>query len=53
MVKVSVDALKPLTRRKSIQFPLGVEVFVDFEYLKLKKHCFHCMALSHEKDNFP
>ncbi|ESQ44518.1 hypothetical protein EUTSA_v10003487mg [Eutrema salsugineum] len=52
-VRVYVDALKPLIQKQSSQFPSGVEVSVVFEYLRLEKHCFLCMSLSHEKENCP
>ncbi|XP_024010449.1 uncharacterized protein At4g02000 [Eutrema salsugineum] len=53
MVCVEINALKPLIKRKAIQFPSGVEVSVEFEYVRLEKHCLHCMSLSHEKENCP
>ncbi|ESQ55414.1 hypothetical protein EUTSA_v10027498mg, partial [Eutrema salsugineum] len=53
MVKVEIDALKPLLKKKAIQFPSGVEVSVTFEYIRLEKHCFICMSLGHEKENCP
>ncbi|XP_024007904.1 uncharacterized protein LOC112083915 [Eutrema salsugineum] len=53
MVRVQIDALKPLIKKKAIQFPSGVEVSVVFEYIRLEKHCFLCMSLGHEKENCP
>ncbi|XP_024016108.1 uncharacterized protein At4g02000-like [Eutrema salsugineum] len=53
MVRVEINALKPLIKRKAIQFPSGVEVSVVFEYVRLEKHCFLCMPLSHEKEDCP
>ncbi|ESQ56309.1 hypothetical protein EUTSA_v10027079mg, partial [Eutrema salsugineum] len=53
MVRVQIDALKPLIKKKAIQFPSRVEVSVVFECIRLEKHCFLCMLLGHEKEHCP
>lgn len=52
-VRVQTDALKPLVLRKSIQFSKGEAVSIEFEYEKLKNHCFRCLSLANEEKNCP
>ena len=52
-VKVLVNGLQPLVKDAMIDFPDGSEALVTLEYKRLKKHCFHCNRLSHEKADCP
>ncbi|VVA94272.1 unnamed protein product [Arabis nemorensis] len=48
-VQVEINALLPLVTRRSIQFSSGEDIWIEFEYESLHKHCFLCMRLDHEE----
>ncbi|KAJ4873004.1 hypothetical protein Rs2_45329 [Raphanus sativus] len=39
--------------KSEIELPSGEITEIEFEYLKMEKHCFTCFSLSHEEDDCP
>lgn len=52
-VQVVLDINQPLRDRKSLTLPGGRIEYVDVEYERVGKKCFHCLRLSHEKQKCP
>lgn len=52
-VQVVLDINQPVRDKKSLTLPGGRIEFIDVEYERVKKKCFHCMRLSHEKQKCP
>ncbi|RID62856.1 hypothetical protein BRARA_E01898 [Brassica rapa] len=52
-VQVVLDVNQPLRDRKSLTLPGGRIEYVDVEYERVRKKCFHCLRLSHEKQKCP
>ncbi|KAL0720540.1 hypothetical protein Bca4012_035139 [Brassica carinata] len=50
---VEVDGLEPLVMKMEIELPSGDITEVEFEYIKIEKHCFTCFSLFHEEANCP
>ncbi|XP_010474031.1 PREDICTED: uncharacterized protein LOC104753480 [Camelina sativa] len=48
-VKVIFVAANPLINKKSVQLPKGGLAVVNIEYERVRKSCFHCLRLTHEK----
>lgn len=48
-VRVLHDVANPLRNSKTVQFPNGKIVKILIEYEKVKKKCFQCKRLTHEK----
>ncbi|XP_010436866.1 PREDICTED: uncharacterized protein LOC104720686 [Camelina sativa] len=51
--KVIFDVANPLVKSKSVQLPKGVLATVGIEYERVRKSCFHCLRLTHEKHLCP
>lgn len=43
----------PARNAKVLNLPTGESVAINYEYEKLKKRCFHCLRLTHEKSMCP
>ncbi|KAL0699885.1 hypothetical protein Bca4012_056007 [Brassica carinata] len=52
-IRVDINGLQPLEMTSEIQVPSGEVTNVDFEYLKIEKHCFTCFSLFHEETECP
>lgn len=52
-VQVILDVNQPLRDKKSLTLPGGRIEYVDVEYERVRKKCFHCFRLSHEKQKCP
>ncbi|KAH0891016.1 hypothetical protein HID58_053445, partial [Brassica napus] len=51
---IAENKLTLIGRMKSeIQLPSGEVIEVEFEYMKMEKHCFTCFSLSHEEEECP
>lgn len=52
-VRVEFNGLQPLEMSTEIQLPSDDIITVEFEYLKMEKHCFTCFSLFHEDESCP
>lgn len=52
-VRVLINGLKPLEMKLDISLPSGDIKQVELEYEHLEKHCFCCLSLSHEVEDYP
>lgn len=52
-VRVDINGLQPLDMKSEIELPSGEITEVEFEYMKIEKHCFNCFSLSHEEEDCP
>ncbi|KAG2328756.1 hypothetical protein Bca52824_011484 [Brassica carinata] len=52
-VKVIIDLQQPVRDTKSVNLAKGGSFTVDVEYERIRKKCFHCFRLSHEKQRCP
>ena len=50
---VEVDGLNPLIMKMEIELPTDDVTEVEFEYIKIEKHCFTCFSLFHEESDCP
>ncbi|KAJ4885834.1 Uncharacterized protein Rs2_25582 [Raphanus sativus] len=50
---VEVNGLQPLTMTMEIELPSDEVTGVEFEYIKIEKHCFTCFSLFHEESDCP
>ncbi|CAN6933729.1 unnamed protein product, partial [Brassica oleracea] len=50
---VEVNGLEPLIMKIEIELPTEYVTEVEFEYIKLEKHCFSCFSLFHEESDCP
>ena len=48
-VQVIMDLQNPLRDTKLVNLPKGCSATVDIKYERVRKKCFHCLRLSHEK----
>lgn len=51
--RVEVNGLQPLEMKMEILLPSEEVTEVEFQYLKIEKHCFTCFSLLHEEDDCP
>lgn len=52
-LKLDLNGLNPLPMDLEIELPSDDVITVEFEYLKLEKHCFVCFSLFHEENDCP
>ncbi|CAN6878607.1 unnamed protein product, partial [Brassica oleracea] len=52
-VRVELNGLQPLEMTMDIQLPTDEVIEVEFEYIKIEKHCFTCFSLFHEESDCP
>ena len=52
-VRVRLDVSKPLQNFKEVQTPTGSLVKIGIDYERIRKRCFHCQRLTHDKSNCP
>lgn len=50
---VEVNGLNPLIMKADIELPTSDITEVEFEYIKIEKHCFTCFSLFHEESDCP
>ncbi|KAL0735777.1 hypothetical protein Bca4012_011987 [Brassica carinata] len=50
---VEVNRLNPLIMKSDIELPTSDITEVEFEYIKIEKHCFTCFSLFHEESDCP
>ncbi|KAL0705015.1 hypothetical protein Bca4012_071440 [Brassica carinata] len=51
--QVRLDITRPALEKKVLNLPSGGQAVIEFEYEKLRKRCFHCLRLTHERSNCP
>lgn len=52
-VQVIIDLNNPVRDKMSLELPGGRVEYIDVEYERIRKTCFHCFHLSHEKQKCP
>ena len=52
-VRVLLDVSKPLKNFKEVQTPNGLLVKIGVDYERIRKRCFHCQRLTHDKSRCP
>lgn len=52
-VRVELNGFLPLVMNMEIQLPSDEIITVEFEYIKIEKHCFTCFSLFHEDETCP
>ena len=52
-IRVEVNGLQPLIMNMEIELPSADIIEVEFEYIKIEKHCFTCFSLFHEECDCP
>ncbi|XP_024006637.1 uncharacterized protein LOC112083138 [Eutrema salsugineum] len=52
-VRVLFDVSQPLRNYKTVQLPDGKVVKIPIEYERVRKRCFQCQRLTHEKSRCP
>ncbi|KAJ4906060.1 Zinc knuckle CX2CX4HX4C protein [Raphanus sativus] len=52
-VQVTIDLNLPVRDKKSLSLPGGRVEYIDVEYERVRKKCYHCMRLTHEKLKCP
>lgn len=52
-VRILFDVLKPLKNSKELQLPNGYVVKIGIDYERIRKRCFQCQRLSHDKASCP
>lgn len=52
-VRVLLDVRNPLRNSKEVQLPDGDLVSISFDYERVRKRCFLCQRLTHEKNMCP
>lgn len=52
-VQIEMNGLLPLVMNLEIRLPSDEITTVEFEYLKIEKHCFVCFSLFHEENDCP
>ena len=50
---VRLNIANPAIAIKPLNLPSGGRVIIEFEYEKLRKRCFHCQRLTHERPSCP
>ncbi|KAJ4891846.1 Uncharacterized protein Rs2_31594 [Raphanus sativus] len=48
-----MNGMQPLSMNLEIRLPSDEVTTVEFEYLKIEKHCFTCFSLFHEENDCP
>ncbi|KAL1225017.1 hypothetical protein V5N11_002796 [Cardamine amara subsp. amara] len=51
--RITFDIANPERSTKNLNLPTGEVVVINYEYEKLRKQCFHCHRLTHEKFGCP
>lgn len=51
--QVRLNIANPALEEKVLNLPSGGQALIKFEYEKLRKRCFHCLRLTHEKPFCP
>lgn len=52
-IRVVINGLLPLEMTMDIQLPTDEVIEIEFEYIKIEKHCFTCFSLFHEESDCP
>lgn len=47
--RITLDIANPTREAKKLNLPTGETVVIYYEYEKLRKRCFYCLRLTHEK----
>lgn len=50
---VNLDLAQPVRDTKAVNLPSGLVATVEAEYERVRKKCFHCRRLTHEKQRCP
>ncbi|XP_048634157.1 uncharacterized protein LOC125608221 [Brassica napus] len=51
--QVRLDITRPALEKKVLNLPSGGQAVIEFDYEKLRKRCFHCLRLTHERPDCP
>lgn len=51
--RIILDIANPARESKVLNLPSGTSVIITYEYKKIRKRCFHCLRLTHEKAQCP
>lgn len=52
-IRIEMNGMQPLMMSLEIQLPSDEITTVEFEYLKIEKHCFTCFSFFHEETDCP
>lgn len=52
-VRVLLHVSNSLRNSKAVQIPSGEVIIVSFDYERIRKRCFQCQRLTHDKNNCP
>lgn len=52
-VRVLFDVNRPLRNSRKVQTPTGEIVDIGIEYERIRKRCYQCQRLTHDKENCP
>ncbi|CAA7036115.1 unnamed protein product [Microthlaspi erraticum] len=50
---VRLNIANPAIASKMVNLPSGGQVVIEYKYEELRKHCFHCLRLTHERPMCP
>ncbi|CAE6075255.1 unnamed protein product [Arabidopsis arenosa] len=52
-VRILFDVSKPLKNSRELQLPTGEVVDIGIEYERIRRRCYHCKRLTHDKERCP
>ncbi|CAE6201053.1 unnamed protein product [Arabidopsis arenosa] len=52
-VRILFDINKPLKNSRDLQLPTGEVVSIGIEYERIRKRCYQCLRLTHDKERCP
>lgn len=52
-VRVLLDTTRPLKNNRKVQIPTGEIVDIGIEYERIRKRCYQCQRLTHDKERCP
>ncbi|KAG7543484.1 Reverse transcriptase domain [Arabidopsis thaliana x Arabidopsis arenosa] len=52
-VRVLFDVNKPLKNTRNVELPTGEVVAIGIEYERIRKRCYQCLRLTHDKEHCP
>ena len=52
-VRILLDVNKPLKNSRDVELPAGEVVSIGIEYERIRKRCYQCLRLTHDKEQCP